>query len=573
MDKRYSYCYEARINVNDYTYVTANGAFYDFRGERLLYSTFDNILVGTSLRRLIEHVKTKAYGNTFIMDVLTSDNIPCPMVCYLEQVDVEDQIIIHMIEADKMSDRYLALGEQQQVSDTLLSQFDSIYFTYDHTAGTIMFYRYNDGKEHVLFTSDLDSWHEQASQAIAESSQDELTKFDANLKNGIRNFGGSFSNKGGEENIRYVGTAIYDEDIHIKTVGNIGSTKLKPMQEIVRRDQLTGLILKEDITNFAKKLTANRNNKVALAIIDIDNFKNVNDHFGHSMGDVVLKKCAAIIGSEVGEYGKAGRIGGDEFLAVFDSFSIEDEVRNVLRGIKNTIVQLYTEEQDGFCVSTSIGCALFPDDADNFNTLFDLADHLLYRAKHKGKNRYIMYNREKHGTVEEVLQTDVKELGVAGRRGLSKSEAVCHILDLDERGQEYSLESILNDIIEYFIIERIVIYNKTDRKVELQRGITPLTSEEIYDTIDYLYDENLKQFYKDNFMVINNVKEFQTKKGDKIYEKMQDQSVFSIMQYEIKGNSGKTFVISYEMITKNITWNMEDTYLYRLLNKIFSKRL
>ena len=573
MDIQYGYCYEVKINTTDYSYVTANGAFYDFRGDRLLYSTFDSLLVGTSLRRLVEHIKLKSYGKVFTMDVLTRENIPCPMVCYLEPTDVQNQVRILMIEAEKMSERYLTLGAEQKISNALLSQFDSVYFTYDPLENSIVCYRYSDGRETILFRSDMDGWHKQVSQALSETSQDELSVFDANLKNGIRDFAGSFSNKDGENNIRYVGTAIYDEDVHIKTVGNIGSTKVKPMKDMVRRDQLTGLILKEDITNYGKKLMADRNKKAALAIIDIDNFKNVNDHFGHSMGDIVLKKCAALIDRELGDCGRAGRIGGDEFLVVMENFTISEEVKNVLRGMKNNIFRAYTEERDGFYVSTSIGCAIFPDDADNYDKLFDLADHLLYRAKLKGKNRYIIYDREKHESVEEILKEDVKEIGVAGRRGLRKSEAVCYIMDFDLRGKEYVLESVLNDIIEYFIIERIVIYNKTDRKVELQRGMTLLTPEEIDHTIDYLYDEDLKQFYEDNVMVINNRKMFLSRKCDKFYRIMLDQSVFSIMHREITGASGKVYVISYEMITKNITWNMEDMYMYRLLDTIIAKRL
>ena len=573
MDMQYGYCYEVKIHTTDYSYVTANGAFYDFRGDRLLYSTFDSLLVGASFKRLVEHIEQKAYDKIFIMDVLTRENIPCPMVCCLEPMDAEDQVRIYMIEAEKMSARYLELGADQKISNALLSQFDSVYFTYDRLENSIVCYRYSDGNEKILFRSDMEGWHEQVSQVLSEKSQDELSIFDANLKNGIRSFMGAFSIQGGEDTIPYVGTAIYDEDVHVKTVGNFGSTKIKPMKDLVRRDQLTGLILKEDITNYGKKIMIDPNRKAALAIIDIDNFKSVNDHFGHAMGDIVLRKCAALIDREVGDCGRAGRIGGDEFLVVFDNFVIAEEVKSVLRGMKNNIFRAYTEERDGFYVSTSIGCAIFPDDADNFDTLFDLADHLLYRAKLKGKNRYIIYESEKHGSVEDILREDIKEIGVAGRRGLRKSEAVCYIMDFDLCGKEYALESILNDIIEYFIIERIIVYNKTDRKVELQRGITLLTSEEIDHTIDYLYDDGLKQFYEGNIMVINHIKTFLSRKCDNIYHTMQDQSVFSIMHHEITGKSGKAYVISYEMITKNITWNMEDMYLYRLLDTVIAKRL
>ena len=576
MDNQYSYCYEVRINTADYNYVTANGLFYDFRGEKLIYSTFDALLGSGSVKILAEQIASKTYGKVFIMNVRSRDNTLCPMVCYLEPTDRDDQVTVFMIEAEKMSARYLDLGEKHLMSAALLSQFDSVYFTYDRSENSIVLYRYSEGKEKVLFRSDMDGWNRQAAQALSEESQDELAMFDSYLKNGIRTFAGAFYNKDGEKNINYVGTAIYDEDIHVKTVGNIGSTKIKPTYSQVRRDQLTGLILKDDITTHCKKIMAENEKRVALAIVDIDNFKNVNDHFGHAMGDTVLKKCAAILDREAGEYGKAGRIGGDEFLVIFDNFTVVEEVKNILRGIKNNVLQAYVEERDGFYVSTSIGCAIFPDDADNYDTLFALADHLLYRAKQKGKNRYIIYEKEKHGSVNDVLSTDVKNLGVAGRRGLTKSEAVCRILDYDISGKEYELDSVLHDIMEYFRIERIVVYNKTDRKIELRRGITPPSSEfheQSYNSIDYLYDSDLEQFYKDNIMVINNIKMFQTKKCDKIYNSMIDQSVFSIMHHEITGKSGKVYVISYEMITKKITWNMEDMYLYRLLDTIFAKRL
>ncbi len=570
MDNQYGYSYEVRFNTKDYVYVTGNAAFYDFRGEKL-YTTFNSLFAGNSLNILEDKLKAHFFGKTFVMDIYTQENIPCPMVCILEDTNVTNQVILHMIELEKMSRKFLSLGMKQRESNALLGQFDSLYFSYDRVSNNITCYRIGESKN-ILFNSDLQEWYSNASQAISESSRDSLLKLCANLKNGIRNFAGSLKSKSGEENIRFVGTAIYNGDTHIKTVGNIGSSNIKPMQELVRRDQLTGLILKEDITNYGKKLIDDLKKKTAMAIVDIDNFKSVNDHFGHSMGDVVLKKCAAIIVEQIGDSGKAGRIGGDEFFVLFDNYADKDELKNALRGIKNNILQAYLDKRDGFHVSTSIGASAYPNDADNFNTLFDLADHMLYRAKHKGKNRYIIYERDKHGTVEEVLQTGIKEIGISGRRGLSKSEAVCRIADLDQCGKEYPIESILNDIIEYFVIERIVLYNKTDRKVEFQCGIEPLSAETVCETIDYLYDENLRYFYTDNVMVMNNINMIKTK-SDKLYEKMENQAIHSLMHREIIGNSGKVFIISYEIISDFITWNMEDMYLYRLLDTIIKRRL
>lgn len=571
MENQYGFSYEVRFDTTDYMYITGNAAFYDFRGEKL-YTKFDSLLPKYSLKILNEKIKSGYFGKPFCMDILTQENTPCEMVCILENINVPNQVTLHHIELEKLSDRFFDLSMKQRIANSLLSQFDSVYFSYDRASDIITCYRYNEKGSYALYSSSLDDWQEQASQAITDISQEALQKFNSNLRNGIRSFAGALTNKGCEENIRFVGTAIYNDDIHAKTVGNIGSCNIKPAQELTHSDQLTGLILKEDITNYGKKLINDLKTRTALAIVDIDDFKNINDQFGHSIGDAVLKKCAAIFMGQVNDTGKVGRIGGDEFFVVFDNFNDRDEIKNVLRGIKNNVAQAYTDEEDGFHVSTSIGVAIFPDDTDNFNTLFDLADHMLYRAKHKGKNRYIMYEREKHGTVEEVLRSGINEIGISGRRGLSKSEAVCRIVDLYQCGKVYPLENILSDVRQYFLVERIVIYDKTDRTVVFQSGTELLSSDLIYETIDYLYDDELKYFYSDGVMVMNNIKMFETK-SELLYGKVESQNVHSLMHREIIGKSGKTFVISYEILSSFITWNMEDMYLYRILDNIISKLL
>lgn len=570
MEKQYGYSYEVRFNTSDYSYVTGNAAFYDFRGG-VLYTNFNSLFANNSLEIIERKLRSKSFGDPFILDIYTRENIPCPMVCVLEDIHIPEQVTMHMIELEKMSRRFLTLETEQRESEALLSQFDSLYFTYDRAENVITSFRY-DGEKKILGTDPLEVWREKALQHLPDNSYEELLKFENNLKSGIRNFAGSLTHKGDNKTIRFMGTAIYDEDVHIKTVGTIGSTDTKPIQEMVRCDQLTGLILKEDITNYGQKLINDMKKAAALAIIDIDNFKSVNDNFGHSMGDAVLKKCAAIIIDQVSDSGKAGRIGGDEFFVVFDNYNGRDELKNILRGIKNNILHAYSDEQDGFHTSTSIGVSEYPCDADDFDTLFDLADHMLYRAKYKGKNRYIMYEREKHGTVKEVLQSGLKEIGISGRRGLSKSETVCRIADLDRCGKEYTMENILNDVIEYFTIERIILYNKTDRKIEYQCGANPLGSDIVCQTIDYIYDKDLQSFYGGNVMVVNNVNLFKTKSVP-LYDKIAAQDICSVMHHEITGKSGKVFVISYEITSCYITWNMEDMYLYRLLDSIIEKRL
>lgn len=570
MKRLYGYTYEVRFNTSDYTYVTGNSAFYDFRGAKL-YSKFDSLLANNSLEILERQLASKAFGKPFILDIYTQEHVPCFMVCELEDIHTSEQALLHMIELEKLSRGYAELEKEQLEADALLAQFDCIYFTYDRASNIITSYRYDGGKE-IMERSTPEKWREANLKDFTDDSGEKLVKFAEDLKNGTRNFAGTLSKKDGDKHFRFVGTAIYDNDTHIKTVGTFGRTETKPIQEMVRRDQLTGLLLKEYITNYGQKLINDNKKSSALAIVDIDNFKSVNDTFGHSMGDAVLKKCAAIIMEQVADSGKVGRIGGDEFFVVFDNYDGREKLKNVFRGIKNNILQAYSDETDGFHVSTSIGASEYPTDADDFDTLFDLTDHMLYRAKYKGKNRYIMYEREKHGTVKEVLQSGLKEIGLSGRRGLSKSETVCRIADLERCGKDYPIENILNDVIKYFAIERIIIYNKTDRKTEYQCGANPIPPEVISQTIDYLYDEDLRSFYVDDVMVINNANMFKTKSAS-LYDKITAQDICSVMQSEITGKSGKVFVISYEITSSYVTWNMEDMYLYRLIEAILERRL
>lgn len=305
-----------------------------------------------------------------------------------------------------------------------------------------------------------------------------------------------------------------------------------------------------------------------MAIIDIDDFKLVNDNFGHAKGDEVLKRCAAIIEKQVEGFGKAGRIGGDEFFIVFDNFEDKERLKFVLRGIKNMVYAAYNEGSDGFCVTTSIGVSVFPEDLDgNYDIMFKLADCLLYRAKQKGKNRYIIYDPAKHGDVEELLESGVKNASFIGGRAMEKSEVICKIANKIICGEEFELEQILNDVMNYFGIDRITIYNKTDRSVVMQCGKDLLSPELLEETIDYIYDKKVESAYDNGIMLISHTVYFDMKSSC-AYDLLCKQGVLSVMHHEVKAKSGKTFIISYEMTVMGVTWNESDSQYFRILDKV-----
>ena len=156
------------------------------------------------------------------------------------------------------------------------------------------------------------------------------------------------------------------------------------------RDAGTDLLNKKAITNYARKLIDKRvGHKVTIAIIDIDDFKSVNDTYGHMFGDEVLRDVAGILKKTVGRNGLCGRIGGDEMFIVMEHLEDDESIRTVFRTIKNNVSWLYHNDPRNINkITCSIGAASYPDDAKDLDTLFSIADKMLYLANHTLNHRY-----------------------------------------------------------------------------------------------------------------------------------------------------------------------------------------
>lgn len=167
-------------------------------------------------------------------------------------------------------------------------------------------------------------------------------------------------------------------------------------------DSLTGLISKAYITNFVKSLI-DAEIPFTFGMIDLDNFKYINDAYGHTMGDKMLAAVANDLQDYLGDYGVAGRFGGDEFLFInFRDITYPEKKLFCQNMFSNHEVLRKTHrigEYELFMTGTT-GLATYPSDADNYSDLFSLIDKTLYRGKSKGRNCYIIYLESKHKNIE-----------------------------------------------------------------------------------------------------------------------------------------------------------------------------
>lgn len=163
-------------------------------------------------------------------------------------------------------------------------------------------------------------------------------------------------------------------------------------------DSLTGLISRQHIVGFIQHLIEH-GVPFTLALLDLDNFKFINDTYGHKTGDGLLASLSADLKVYLDDYAVAGRYGGDEFLIVNFRDQSYDDIKDFFIGLYSDYRVLrknvHLENCEPFVTGT-IGSAVFPTDAADYATLFSLVDKTLYRGKTKGRNCYIIYVEEKH---------------------------------------------------------------------------------------------------------------------------------------------------------------------------------
>jgi diguanylate cyclase (GGDEF)-like protein/PAS domain S-box-containing protein len=164
---------------------------------------------------------------------------------------------------------------------------------------------------------------------------------------------------------------------------------------LANHDPLTGLPNRQ---LFQEKLqqsiewAASESRMVALLFIDLDGFKQVNDSFGHCVGDQLLKSVAKRLIASLRASDTVARLGGDEFTVILTTVPGESEVERVAQKIIDTLALPYSFDGQLVQVSASVGIALYPTHYDTMERLLQGADDAMYQAKATGKNRYVIVN-------------------------------------------------------------------------------------------------------------------------------------------------------------------------------------
>lgn len=162
-----------------------------------------------------------------------------------------------------------------------------------------------------------------------------------------------------------------------------------------QRDSLTGLY-----NNMTTEMLSNdffsgegANFRHALLVVDMDNFKQVNDNWGHKTGDKLLRSISEALADSLRSSDIVGRFGGDEFVAVLKNVNSISEIQERANVLQKNIKEIVLEEQAGsYTPLCSIGVALYPDNGNTYLEIFKAADKALYYLKRHGKNGVKFYD-------------------------------------------------------------------------------------------------------------------------------------------------------------------------------------
>lgn len=225
-------------------------------------------------------------------------------------------------------------------------------------------------------------------------------------------------------------TPIKDADGHITHFVATGRDITQRMQvqerleHMAHHDALTSLPNRTLFHDRLRQVLAHsrrRNVRAGVVFLDLDEFKEVNDRFGHDCGDRLLQGLAARLRAAVREGDTVARFGGDEFAVLLDEIVTDRDIVTVADKLLRATAEPHVIDGREILITASLGVSVFPNDAEDANTLLKHADVAMYRAKELGKNTHQFYSPDMSA---KAFERQALERSL--RRALDNREFVLH---------------------------------------------------------------------------------------------------------------------------------------------------
>lgn len=570
------------IVVTDYdlNIAYANDAYYQLVEDKKHYPIY-KLVHKDDIRQLVgavNHVQYEGISDV-VVRFLSKNKDYRYFHMLLEKNYREDMLQIKFVDYTYLEEINQKLVLAQEKQEQLLSLDGNYYLEYNRTTDEFALYWKNDLGRFEVYNTSFAEWKErmQNEGKIAFEDLEIFERIGIQMETGTEPFEyvitTSILTRGEIMETTKIKAKVWNAKNGVEYVlgtwnrfDDINDSKMDNFIEKVYKDPLTGVLNKKEIIRYIEeKLVQGDESKAAFVIMDIDDFKEFNDTYGHMFGDEIVKSVASIIKSALGSKGQVGRIGGDEFLFFIENIEGEMDLRSLLRAIRSNIQWLFRERLEYMPVHCSFGAVFYPEQARTYKELFQIADKCLYIAKEKGKNRYIIYDKELHGPVRtNELESSMIEMKSNRTEVRDTIELGNCLAMLYEKGLD-GMEGVLACIQQNYELDRIVIYQGD----KLLRSY--YYNPEGYDRIPEAFPilSSYEQFVSDrNVFELDNTNKLEFSNHE-LYTVFHKQRITSVLQYVMRDSENRIIgIISYERCKIRRRWASEVVNMLTIVSKI-----
>ncbi|MEF9962134.1 MAG: diguanylate cyclase [Erysipelotrichaceae bacterium] len=344
-------------------------------------------------------------------------------------------------------------------------------------------------------------------------------------------------------------------------------------------DAMSGLYNKVAMNTLVdKELSINPNELCALIVLDIDNFKDINDTYGHAFGDVVLIEISSKLKASFRNDDILARMGGDEFAVLMKNVTDTSMVLKKVSELSNDLRQTYLGNKEEYKITCSIGVIMIENRNESFESYYRKADAALYHSKQNGKDQFVLY-QEKDADDYSIKSHFVKHEEIQNLKNSYNLEE--HIFDLLYASKDFStsINMALAAIGEQFHVSRVSIFECREEHKKF-RNIFEWVNDGIPSVMNQLQDIEIKvddesimdSFDEKGLLYCNDVKQL----PKYLRSLMESQGIMSTLQVTIV-NDDKTYgFIGFEACDEYRVWTSEEiaklTYLAKIVSVFLFKK-
>ncbi len=459
----------------------------------------------------------------------------------------------------------------REAFDALLGMLDATFLQYDGESGQLEIRAGISGQILTLYQGSLGDWREkEMGSHIDPESRERFELLCGDLERGRASFCYSirtdaFGEEGVMEPLAFQCRRL-QMGASFRVAGVISRTQKNQKgaldAELVA-DAGLPVLSKASIIQYARHTFEKSREQVYLAVIDLDDFKTVNDTYGHLFGDEVLLRMVETIKNAVGRMGTLGRIGGDEMLLVLTGIENETELRNLLRSVRTDVEWMFRESSQKLRVTCSMGVAAYPADGLTYDQVFQTADRMLYLAKNKGKNRYIIYKPEIHDKAKKLAEG--AKSGETGALREDKAGVMQRLVEEFLVRRIVTVEAQFRELAACFELDDITMVY--DNGVSLAR----LCGETFTSTPDpeaYLeYEQGFLDGFDENGLLTVNGRFNVEGAAPQLFRKLEDQKVESALFYRMTKNGRMFGYVMFAKKSRRQMWSEDEKNLLGLAGK------